>query len=169
MNEYKRRREAFIRKHFPFPESLELAIRKSEPERFSNTMIGTDPLEHLRHIDHPCRITRLLETHGYCRHFHWTYILNDTYYGKDWCALFWKAGSGLWVHFESRDIYDLRDPQSDDAIADEAWEFFFAKRKIILSDFCCGRFVKHFRKEEFSARLMVADPRNEPPAERGQP
>ncbi|MBP7632948.1 hypothetical protein KBA41_02170 [Candidatus Ozemobacteraceae bacterium] len=153
MNEYKRRREAFIRKHFPFPESLERAIRLSAPASFSTMLCGEDPLVKLHRIDRPQRITRLLETIGYYRHFNWSYTFNDIYAITDWCALSWKPGSGLWVHFESLNIHHVHDPRLDIGWNEEAREFLFSKRKIILTHFCGGLLVQHFREEDFSALL----------------
>lgn len=156
IHDFKIRREDFIRKHFPFPESLEVAIQKSAPKRFSNHHGDENPLTKLRQIDHPNRIRRLLELDGYHQHFNWSYAYKENFCISDWCALHWLFQSGLWVHFEWMSIGCMSDPLLQVEMDDESWEFLFAKRKIILGNFCGGRLVAKYREEDFSALLMIA-------------
>lgn len=121
-------------------------------------LCGEDPLLKLNRIDRPQRITRLLETTGYCRHFNWSYTFDDIYEITDWCALSWKPGTGLRVHFESLDIHNVQNPFLDVCWCEEAREFLFSKRKIILTHFCGGQLIQHFREEDFFAQLQEGLP-----------
>lgn len=154
----KSRRQDFLRQYFPFPASLEFAIRHSEPTSFFSEFVKPDPLQHLQRYDRSDRLIKLLEKYGYNKHYNWSYKYNHNHSLNDWCSLFWLPGKGLMVHFEFMNIgSDTNISQETVEMCAPAWEFLFEKRKIILSSFCGGRFVDKFRIEDFTVILIPTD------------
>ncbi len=150
-------RQEFLRKHFPFPVSLEFAIRQSEPASFVTEFVKPDPLQHLQRYDRPDRLIKLLEKYDYNKHYNWSYRYNDNHSLNDWCSLFWLPSKGLMVHFEFMNIISDNEISQETAeMSSPAWEFLFEKRKIILSSFCGGTFVDKHRLEDFCVVLIPA-------------
>ena len=152
---HKVRRQEFIRRYFPFPDNLEFAIRQSEPSSLVAEFVKPDPLAHLQRYDRSDRLIKLLEKHGYNKHYNWAYKYNNDYRLNDWCSLFWLPGEGLKVHFEFMNVdFNTNVSQETVEMSTNAWEFLFSKRKVILSNFCGGRFVEKYRQEDFCVVLL---------------
>lgn len=152
---HKARRQEFLKRHFPFPDNLEFAIRQSEPSSLVAVFVNPDPLAHLQKYDRPDRLIKLLGKHGYNKHFHWAYKYYDDYSLNDWCSLFWLPGEGLKVHFEFMNIIsDTNVSQETIEMSAHAWELLFSRRKIILSNFCGGSFVAKYQQEDFCVVLL---------------
>ncbi|MBF0501384.1 MAG: hypothetical protein HQM09_14685 [Candidatus Riflebacteria bacterium] len=157
MNSFKASRKEFIRKYFHFPDELEKAIRVSKPASYCMIPSGESLLNRLTKYDKPERLIELLDKYGFNQSFNWSYVFLKSLYICDWCSIYWTE-NGLWIHFEWQQISSMKDFRLDIDMDDEAWNFLYSRRKTILSNFCGGSLIKHFKEEEFAELLITKGP-----------
>jgi hypothetical protein len=154
MNKYKRNRQEFFHRYFDYPSRLEIAIKKTEPVDCFEVNVSGAEVNSVRNVDSTKGIVRLLNKHGYLKHYFWIYRYRDMYRMLDWAALYWKKNNGLWIHFEWMQTYSDENGEMGCLEMNEPeWNFFYSKRRIIFANFYPSSLLKFSKDEDFIIQL----------------
>ena len=153
MNKYKKDRNKFFQKYFPYPTELEEAIRLSDP-----TVLALDAsivtVNRVRRVDNSKDLIRIMDNVDYRSDYYFSYdYCNGPIH--DWACISWHKGDGLWLRFEwlNSDVATMNE---------KAWEFLFSRREIIFRNFYPNLLLKHTRREDLGVRIADSE-LNSPP------
>jgi hypothetical protein len=151
MNIYKKSRDQFFDKYFPYPKELELAIRCSDPEHLLIESNCDVDLYSVRNIDSSRGLIKLLNKSNFRKTYRYYYIYNRSRI-SDWASLYWNENEGLYIHSEWMGIEGL-DGNLDLDMDRDFWNFLFSKREIIFRHFYPEILLRHYRVEDLFKRI----------------
>lgn len=146
MNPHAVARAVFLDKYFPYPESLERAIRAGEPRGLvMKQTVGTEVFRTLCRYDTPLRLVRLLDRYSFRQDYRWEVTAPAVARLHDWAALVWEREAGLWLRMETMEGHEPADR--------EQLALFQRARKAILGNFLGGIHIAHCGTEDLSLKL----------------
>lgn len=156
MNPYKKNRQEFFRKYFDYPSRLEIAIKKTEPLIYFERQISGAEVQNVSNFNNSKSILRLLNKHGYHKHFYWAYCYRGMYKIWSWARIFWEPTEGLFMEFEwLKRCVDERELSYE--ICETEWEFFYPKRRLLFSNFYPSAFLDLPKDHDFF--ILLTDER----------
>jgi hypothetical protein len=158
MNPYKQKRQEFFRKYFDYPSRLEIAIKKTEPLIYFEQQIAGAEVQNVRYFNSTKEILRLLNKHGYLKHFYWAYHYRNRYRIWNSARISWEPTKGLFIALDwLQHSDDEQDYWLDYEVTEREFDFFYPKRRLLFSNFYPSYFLKLAKDEDFF--VLVADNR----------
>jgi len=157
MNPYKKNRQEFFLKYFDYPSRLEIAIKKTEPLIYYERQLSGAEVNNVRNFNNFKNILRLLNKHGYHKHFNWAYRYRGIYRTWSWARIFWEPAEGLFMEFEwLKQCVDERE-LGYEICGEMEWEFFYPKRRLLFSNFYPSAFLDLPKDHDFY--ILLTDKR----------